>query len=460
MLGDMFSTPDRESYLRLAQQVSRVGFFEWDLLSNCLLISERVLQMFGQGHEGFHNNPKLIIKNYVHPDFQDLVHEAARKLLEEGRDDPLELKVLNSDGIEYWVRAKAEINGQRILGVIQDITELKYQERILALKDVILEINHAVTGNLHINDFFSIILEKVFHFVQHADMGTVLVLDQNNNLRIAASLGYDEKKAQDFRIKLEDSFIWHQSAGKLEKTIIIDDVNRLVQAGFPQMLENNKGYTIKSTISSPIFLNDQLFGLLNIDSRVAKAFDGTDWEMMEYSRNQIAIAVSKHKLYEETIYLSRHDKLTGIYNRRYFEELLFTQLQRAARYQQVFSFAVFDLNNLKTINDTYGHLAGDELIRHFARTLRMLCRSSDFLARYGGDEFVAVFPETMPEGIMSKLAELRHQFQENPLAYEGNYLTCSFSYGLAFYPTEGTTYDQLVKVADKRMYQHKRKQGK
>lgn len=458
MLDETF-LPEKEIFMRLAQEVSRVGFFIHDTLSNNLEISDEIYSMFVQAKENFSSNFLQIMERNIHPEYRSYVQEAAVGLLKNGTHELQELKIIGDDGTEYWIKAKVNMIGPRIFGVVQDITYQKHTERILDLKDAVLEINHAVTGNIHINEFFHIILKKIFKFVRNADMGSVLVLDEENNLKIVASLGYDKEKAKEFSIQLEESFIWYQSQGLLEKTVIINDVDSLIKAGlgYSVMLDNDKGYSIKSTISAPIFIDNKLYGLLSIDSHIRGAFDLTDWEIMEYSRNQITIAVSRHRLYEETIYLSRHDKLTDIYNRRYFEELLFKQIEQSARYKHNFSFAVFDLNRLKRINDTYGHLSGDEIIRHFAKTLRNLCRSTDIFARFGGDEFVAIFPETEPAALAIKFTELNRQFNENPIDSEGNQITCSFSYGIASYPTDGSTYDQLVRVADKRMYQHKRK---
>ena len=114
---------------------------------------------------------------------------------------------------------------------------------------------------------------------------------------------------------------------------------------------------------------------------------------MEYLRNQIAIVISKHKLYEETIYLSRFDNLTNVYNRSYFEELCEKHMEEAIRKNQEFYLVLYDLNGLKLVNDTYGHLAGDKLIQAFSSKMNDFTGPKNIFARFGGDEFIAIFTD-------------------------------------------------------------------
>ncbi|MEL7597349.1 MAG: GGDEF domain-containing protein, partial [Clostridiaceae bacterium] len=172
---------------------------------------------------------------------------------------------------------------------------------------------------------------------------------------------------------------------------------------------------------------------------------------------QIEIAISKHKLYEETIYLSRYDKLTNIYNRRYFEELIYEYIHKCRINSEEFFFVVFDLNGLKIVNDTYGHLAGDEFIKTFTSNLNKYIAGADTLARLGGDEFVGVFFNRDLQTLIERFEELIIHFENNPVAFQGNKFICSYSYGIADFPKDGEEYDELMKIADERMYKYKQK---
>lgn len=176
---------------------------------------------------------------------------------------------------------------------------------------------------------------------------------------------------------------------------------------------------------------------------------------MEYIKNQVQIAISKYKLYEELFYSSRYDKLTNVYNRRYFEDLFDGYINKSTKYKENFSLVVFDLNELKFVNDNYGHLAGDELIKAFAKNLSECIRSSDILVRLGGDEFVGVFFKTSSQNLIKKFEDLIENFKNNQIVFEGNNITCSFSYGIAEFPEDSNNYKELIKIADKRMYKYK-----
>ncbi|MCJ7688391.1 MAG: GGDEF domain-containing protein, partial [Clostridiaceae bacterium] len=97
-----------------------------------------------------------------------------------------------------------------------------------------------------------------------------------------------------------------------------------------------------------------------------------------------------------------------------------------------------------------------QYIETFANKLKNNARASDILARYGGDEFIAVYWGTNPKSLDIKLEELLHQLKNSPFSFEGNEIECSFSYGIVSYPQEAHSYNQLVKVADDRMYENKR----
>ena len=178
-------------------------------------------------------------------------------------------------------------------------------------------------------------------------------------------------------------------------------------------------------------------------------------ELMEYMRNQASIAITKHKLYEETIYLSRYDKLTNVYNRSYFERLFYDNIYNDNSNKKEFFATVFDLNGLKFVNDNYGHLAGDKLIKTFSRGLSGLAGKSDIIGRFGGDEFVGVFFNIDSQSLINKFEELIEYFKNNPIIFDENKIICSYSYGIVNFPVEGTEFKELIKIADERMYKYK-----
>lgn len=397
----------------------------------------------------------------------DIYYEADTKLMRNKCKQTYEAKIKYNDGsLHDVIFNKAAILDQQgktkgLVGVIVDITKRKTADkriqRLLKLKEVSLEINQAIIGINNINELFNLILEKISQVIESAELGCVLLLDKDETLKVAACKGYDRVKAREYCLNLRETFYWNHTKGNLQQAVIINDIQSLINNEFPSILENEETVKVQSSISSPIIVEGKLYGLVNIDSGFNNAYDELDLEMMEYLRNQIAIVISKHRLYEETIYLSRYDKLTNVYNRSYFEELYEKHMKEAINNNQEFYLVLFDLNGLKFVNDNYGHLAGDKLIQAFSSKMHNFAGSKNIFARFGGDEFIAIFSDVNLEELNNAFHHEIEYFKNNPISFEGNHINCGFSYGIAKFPQDSNTYNGLVRVADERMYDFKKK---
>ena len=159
--------------------------------------------------------------------------------------------------------------------------------------------------------------------------------------------------------------------------------------------------------------------------------------------------------------LSRHlrslayrDSLTGLYNHRYFQEQLVHEVERAQRYGHQLSVLMLDVDRFKQVNDTYGHLMGDTLLSYVAQLISAKVRSSDMAARYGGDEFAVILPETGQETAIAVAEKLRKAVSAGRHwqgALLGN-LGVGICFGVASFPDDGRTADDLLVCADRRLY--------
>jgi diguanylate cyclase (GGDEF)-like protein len=148
------------------------------------------------------------------------------------------------------------------------------------------------------------------------------------------------------------------------------------------------------------------------------------------------------------------DALTGLYNRRLFDEYCDKEFNRAQRYGQHLALVLLDLHRLKEVNDRYGHLHGDQILQLAATTLRKNLRASDFAFRIGGDEFALLLPQADPEQASILCDRLRTHFEGEtaPLKLE---VPVAIDYGIAVHPQDGDTKDALLRLADKRLYELK-----
>ncbi len=193
-----------------------------------------------------------------------------------------------------------------------------------------------------------------------------------------------------------------------------------------------------------------------------------DYITKPFNLDQIKIVVAKtlersrlrQKAEEGELYkqMSRIDGLTELYNYTFFQQLLKTEVERAHRYGHQLSLLMIDIDNFKRYNDAYGHPAGDEALRKLARVMSRAVRGCDFIARYGGDEFVVVLPETdqfEAKTIGERLRSLVAQTKYDGSQEEESVITVSV--GLATYPKDAQSKEDLIKRADQALYRAKSK---
>src|SRR3989449_2060449 len=170
----------------------------------------------------------------------------------------------------------------------------------------------------------------------------------------------------------------------------------------------------------------------------------------------IALALANLRLRETLRMQSIRDPLTGLFNRRYMEESLVRELRRAARNQRRLGAIMLDLDKFKVFNDTYGHEAGDTLLRELGGFLRSRTRGEDIACRYGGEEFVVILPDASMEVTQQRAERLREEFKRLNVQQRGRSLgPVTLSVGVAVFPEHGSTAEEILRAADHALYQAK-----
>jgi diguanylate cyclase (GGDEF)-like protein len=172
--------------------------------------------------------------------------------------------------------------------------------------------------------------------------------------------------------------------------------------------------------------------------------------------NAVALALENLRLFEKTKELSITDELTPLYNARFFHSMLERELKFVDRYKSVLSVVFIDLDRFKPVNDEYGHLRGSRVLREVGFLVREAVRDTDYPARYGGDEFVVVLPQTDAESALMIATRLQETLEGHIfLQEEGFDIRVGASAGCATYPNEANTKEALIRLADERMYKNK-----
>lgn len=329
---------------------------------------------------------------------------------------------------------------------VQALTESS--RRLSLIAEMNVQVNREILLNEDIELIYRTILNYLFSVFDKASTGSVLILSEEGVLTFAASRGFTEEFVSNFRLRLEDSFIYQVTRGNIREARLItrEDFQNIETVFKPGVWE------YKSVITAPLFVGDRLFGLLNLDSPVYGTYDAKDVEIVERFRTQIEVGLLARERYTANIKRYQVDPLTGLLTRRYFEDLFKLALDRAARNKDTFVVALFDVDNLKTVNDTHGHLAGDQMLLSIANALRGACRQSDTFGRLGGDEFIACYPQADVQVMDKNIATIRNRLRAKAVRLADAELVLSFSYGLAKFPEDGTNLQALVAAADKRLY--------
>lgn len=325
--------------------------------------------------------------------------------------------------------------------------------RLEMLSRMNVEVNRALLLNEDIASIYQTILDYLFGIFVHANQGSILVLDEEGFLTIASSRGFSDDFVRSFRLPLEESFLYRECGGAIAGARLISK-KTLEHAIVPEGADT---WRFQSVVSAPLFMDGSLYGLLNLDSVKKKTFTREDVAVMEHFTAQIEVCLMARGKYRANIEHERKDSLTGLFTRRYFEELFAIEAARSERYGESFILALFDADNLKKINDTLGHQAGDRLLLAISDALKTAHRKTDILCRFGGDEFIAVYHSSEIKDMRKILAAVLAGLRSHPIEHDGAYFIASFSYGLACFPEDGATLDALITVADKHLYAMKRK---
>jgi diguanylate cyclase (GGDEF)-like protein len=232
--------------------------------------------------------------------------------------------------------------------------------------------------------------------------------------------------------------------GKVART----GVSALVQNAGPGQLAGVLPES-RAVLCLPISYGETLLGVLNVESRDENAFAPQDVLILNTLADLLATALHNSFVFRKLQQQSITDGLTGIKTRRFFWEALSSEWKRASRSGRPFSVVLVDLDKFKEVNDSLGHLEGDLVLARVGRLLEQKCRQSNVVARYGGDEFIILMPETGIEQAQVLAERLRLWVATDPMLEE-HHITGSF--GVASFPVHGFSMEDLIRVADAGMY--------
>jgi len=330
----------------------------------------------------------------------------------------------------------------------QDLgTKLEMKELELTIFN---EIGKTITSTLQLKRVLNIIVKNMTNIIHSEAWSLFLVSEEMKDLAFEVGAGNRADRSKDLRLKIGEGIPgW---VAKEAKPLIIPDVSKDLR--FSKGLDESLPLSTKSILCVPLISKGKVLGVIELINKVGgEPFERNDLDLLSALADFAAIAIENARLYQKTEELSITDDCTSIHNARYFYQILDREMKRVDRYQTVLSLLFMDLDRFKPVNDSYGHLMGSQVLREVAILLKTNLREVDLVARYGGDEFVVILPETDTQ-TACKLAERLSALISNHcfLVEKGLSVRISASFGVASYPPHAKTKEDLIRLADKSMY--------
>ena len=321
-------------------------------------------------------------------------------------------------------------------------------KRLAILTDIVKTANSI----LEPKKVIELIMARIQELIPSDAWSMLMVDEERSELTFELALGEKAKDVSGFRVKIGEGIAgWVAQTGK---PTIVNDVAK--DPRFSGKFDAETQFHTRSILCAPLISRGRTIGVVEIINREGGRFTRSDLEMLLTLVDPCAIAIENAILFQKAEQLTITDDLTKLFNSRYLNLYIGREIKRCKRHGVPLSVIFLDLDGFKGVNDQYGHLAGSRTLSEVGQVLLVAVRESDVLARYGGDEFVVVLPETPAAGALVIAERIRKAIEGNIfLATQGLKARISASFGVSSYPEHALTPEGLIQKADQAMYRVK-----
>lgn len=382
---------------------------------------------------------------HVHPEDRPVVLEALHEAAGRCGSHQFEYRALSSSGAVVWLRVFLFSGPEALRGVMVNVTDRRQGEE-KRIRDLTLlnGMNELLAASSTMEEAYDVIGRTARELFPE-ESGAIFVLPTAGHAEAKAAWGKSPVLPEQGRFAPDEC--WALKRGKVHRSQ--DVLSGMVCRHLPSPKP-------ASSLCIPMSAQGKPIGVLTITSPREDGLTDAHLQLALTIADQGSLAVSNLQLRELLRNQSVRDPLTGLFNRRYLEESMDRELERASRSGRPVGLIALDLDHFKRINDTYGHDAGDAVLRKTAECLLQSIRGSDIAARVGGEEFVLVLPDASLEVTRERAEQIRKALAASKPTYEGKPLgSVTVSAGVAMFPAHGATRPSFLHAADAALYRAK-----
>ncbi len=316
----------------------------------------------------------------------------------------------------------------------------------------LFQIARLVVSTLNLDQVLEAILKSAMKLTKTSAGSIALYNKSKHELEMHAHRGFSKGFVGNTKWKVRPGGLTDVIL-KADRPVVISDATKNEYFTNPIAI----GEGIKSVICVPLVFKDEIIGILYVDDFTPRRFGKNDLELLSILSTFAAMSIDHASLHARTSKMAVTDGLTGLFNHRYLMQQFDREFSRATRYKETFSVLMIDIDNFKTINDTYGHTFGDRVLEKLAEILKSSIRASDTAARYGGEEFVIILPKVGSAQALALANRIRKHIKEKTSALMKGKGILTVSIGISNYPKDSQKKTELIKQADKALYAAKRR---
>jgi diguanylate cyclase (GGDEF)-like protein len=314
--------------------------------------------------------------------------------------------------------------------------------------DALKRISLNLTSNLDLQKVLDVLVTEAMSLIKNAHAAHIFLYERGE-LEFGASL--DDKGERNVPISKPRSEGLTYSVVKTGKQIIVEDMKT------HPLYKGSPTHWAGSIVGVPLKFKDEIVGVMNLSKRVVGKFTRSELRLINLLADQAAVAIFNAGLYKRLAEMANTDSVTGLPNRRALDERLQEEWRLAEHTQLPFSVVMMDLDGFKAVNDTFGHNVGDELLYSLFNFLAQRMRSSDFLARYGGDELTLVMRNTDIDAARTVTKKIIDLMQEYHFSFpKDKEMELGITAGIATYPTHASNPSDMIRAADSALYHAKK----